>query len=181
MERVILPREPLTPRRARHYLAPRLSRLGMSPDAAEELLVAVGEAVTNAVVHGAGTRSPAEPRAEDGSAGHPPSRVPDGVAVADVVMVELIARGDRVAVAVTSPSPRWRVPAVGLPDPLPTGGRGLFLMRRLADSVRIDQGWRGTTVYLIRLIRRVRPDDDASGVPPRQYPAARPHGRRRAG
>jgi anti-sigma regulatory factor (Ser/Thr protein kinase) len=67
--------------------------------------------------------------------------------------VELLAHGDRVAVAVTSPSDRWRVPPVECPEPTADHGRGLYLMRHLADSVRIEQGRRGTTVYLIRRLR----------------------------
>src|ERR1051326_3656333 len=109
MERITLPREPATPRRARHYLAPRLAHLGMDPQAAGELLVAVGEAVTNAVLYGGGT-----------------SGVPD----ADTVLVELIVRRDCVAVAVSSPSARWHVPEAKLPaDPLASRGRGLYVMR----------------------------------------------------
>jgi anti-sigma regulatory factor (Ser/Thr protein kinase) len=138
MERVLLPRDPRTPRRARRYLAPKLSRLGLPPDAAEELLVAVGEAVTNAVLHGSHVGEAPRPRVEG-----------PGVA-ADAVMVELLAHRDRVAVVVTSPSGRWRVPHVECPDPAADYGRGLYLMRHLADSVRVEQGRRGTTVYLIR-------------------------------
>lgn len=172
MERVLLPRDPRTPRRARQYLAPRLSRLGMPPEAAEELLVAVGEAVTNAVLHGAGGDSPAagngrQPGSMLPAAGAFPRRKKAAPAsrrsgaaaatassvAADVVMVELLAHGDRVAVAVTSPSSRWRVPRPDCPEPIADFGRGLYLMRHLADSVRIEQGRRGTTVYLIRRLR----------------------------
>jgi anti-sigma regulatory factor (Ser/Thr protein kinase) len=138
MERILLPRDPRTPRRARRYLAPRLSRLGLPPDAAEELLVAVGEAVTNAVLHGSRVADPPRPHVEG-----------PGV-TADTVMVELLVHGDRVAVVVTSPSGRWRVPHVECPAPIAVSGRGLYLMRHLADSVRVEQGRRGTTVYLIR-------------------------------
>jgi anti-sigma regulatory factor (Ser/Thr protein kinase) len=131
----------------------------MPPDAAEELLVAVGEAVTNAVLHGgrqalsrnegndAGrTRRSATPLRAAGAA----TRRRLSAEPSDVVMVELLAHGDRVAVAVTSPSARWRVPQVGPPEPIADRGRGLYLMRHLADSVRVEQGRRGTTVYLIR-------------------------------
>ena len=175
MERITLPREAATPRRARHYLAPRLTDLGMPPKAAAELLVAVGEAVTNAVIHG-GPVAGATMLRDGITAG------PDGAASvteSDVILVELVARGDRVAVAVTNPGSRWHVPEARLPaDPLAPNGRGLFLMRTFTDSVRIDQNRRGTTVYLIR---RLRPDAGASTATPRRHRAATPRGRRRAG
>jgi anti-sigma regulatory factor (Ser/Thr protein kinase) len=124
----------------------------MPRDAAEELLVAVGEAVTNAVLHGAPER-PHQPRMRTTAPVRlrtPAARRSLSAESSDVVMVELLTHGDRVAVAVTSPSARWRVPQVGRPEPIADRGRGLYLMRHLADSVRVEQGRRGTTVYLIR-------------------------------
>lgn len=153
LERVALPREPATPRRARHYLEPRLLSLGMPPEDTDELLVAVGEAVTNAVVHGGGDER------QDG------------------ITIELIARGDRVAVAVTSARGHWPVPQATLPvDPGAIGGRGLFVMRYLTDSIRIQQTPRGTTVYLTR---RVRANRERPGGKPPPYPAPMLHGPRR--
>lgn len=170
LERVTLPREPATPRRARHYLAPRLYRLGMHPEAVDELLLAVGEAVTNAVVHGGVGLTPADPRQAEG--GGPPA-----VTIPDVVMVELITRDDYVVIAVTSPSERWRVPTGELPsDPEAPGGRGLFLMRQFTDALRIEQGRRGTTVYLIRRVRPGRLDETR-----RRRPVSTSPGHRRAG
>ncbi|HKX19829.1 MAG TPA: ATP-binding protein [bacterium] len=175
MERITLPREAATPRRARHYLAPRLSDLGMPPKAAAELLVAVGEAVTNAVIHGGPVAG--MPILRDGIAPGPDGA--ESVTETDVILVELVARGDRVAVAVTNPGPRWHVPEARLPaDPLASNGRGLYLMRKFTDSVRIDQNRRGTTVYLIR---RLRPDAGASAATPRAHRAATRRGRRQAG
>lgn len=175
MERVTLPREAATPGRARHYLAPRLSGLGMPAHAAAELLIAVGEAVTNAVLYGGSSAGATVSR--DGAVsdldGDP------GVTENDVILLELIARGDRVAVAVTSPGPRWHVPEPRLPDdPLSSTGRGLYVMRELTDAVRIDQNRRGTTVYLIR---RLRPDARASTAMPPGHRAATLRGRRQAG
>jgi anti-sigma regulatory factor (Ser/Thr protein kinase) len=163
MERITLPREAATPRRARHYLAPRLDRLGMPSAAAAELLIAVGEAVANAVLYGAPAALPFPPASGD----------------TDVVLIELMTRGDRVAVAVTNRSAHWRVPPAALPDdPLASRGRGLYLMRRFADSVRIAQNRRGTTVYLIR---RLRPDAAPRDATPPPRPGATPPVRRRAG
>lgn len=177
MERITLPREPTTPRRARHYLAPRLYGLGMLPEAVDELLIAVGEAVTNAVIHGGRSTTPVVSR--DGAVSDPRAEGGDGVTETDTVMIELIPRGDRVAVAVTSPSTRWHVPEAELPaDPLAETGRGLFVMRHFADSVRIEQSRRGTTVYLIRRLRR---DGAESDPMPRERPTAMSPGRRRAG
>lgn len=177
MERITLPREPTTPRRARHYLAPRLYGLGMPSEAVNELLVAVGEAVTNAVIHGGRGTTPVVSR--DGAVSDSRAEGADAVTETDSVMVELIPRGDRVAVAVTSPSTRWRVPEAGLPaDPHAETGRGLFVMRQFADSVRIEQNRRGTTVYLIR---RLRPDPAESDATPRERRGATSPGHRRAG
>lgn len=47
-----LPRVPTAPRDTRRYLRPRLRALGFSEEATDEVLVAVSEAVTNAVLHG---------------------------------------------------------------------------------------------------------------------------------
>jgi anti-sigma regulatory factor (Ser/Thr protein kinase) len=177
MERITLPREPTTPRRARHYLAPRLYALGMPGEAVDELLIAVGEAVTNAVIHGGRSATPIVSR--DGAVSDPHPDGADGVTETDNVMLELIPRGDRVAVAITSASTRWRVPEAELPaNPLAETGRGLFVMRHFADSVRIEQSRRGTTVYLIR---RLRPDLTASNAMPLGDLTATSHGRRRAG
>ncbi len=177
MERVTLPREPTTPARARHYLAPRLQGLGMPTEDVDELLVAVGEAVTNAVIHGGRAATPVVSR--DGAVLDPRGEGADGVTETDTVMVELIPRGDRVVVAVTSASTHWHVPEAQLPaNPLAETGRGLFVMRHFADSVRIEQSRRGTTVYLIR---GLRPDPTESDGTPRPRPAAMLPGRRRAG
>lgn len=181
MERVALPREVTAPRRARHYLAPRLSGLGMPPRAAAELLVAVGEAVTNAVLYGGSAARAAVSQDNPITSGNPALSAPQPDArttESDAIMLELVARGDRVAVAVTSSGTRWRVPAPRLPaDPLSSGGRGLYLMREFTDAVRINQNRRGTTVYLIR---RLRPDGASDARRPERQAATSP-GRRRAG
>jgi anti-sigma regulatory factor (Ser/Thr protein kinase) len=150
----------------------------MPPEAADELLVAVGEAVTNAVIHGGRGATPMVSR--DGAVSDPHAGDAEAaVTETDAVMVELIARGDRVAVVVSGPSTHWHVPEPTLPlDPLAGTGRGLFVMRRFADSVRIEQNRRGTTVYLIR---RLRPGPPAPDATPPAHPTAIRHGRRRAG
>lgn len=148
----------------------------MPSEAAAELLVAVGEAVTNAVIHGG--RGANATISRDGTISDA-GGVEAGITETDVVVLELIARGDRVAVAVTSASAHWHVPEAKLPaDPLAGTGRGLYVMRQFVDSVRIEQNRRGTTVYLIR---RVRPDPPESDARPRRRPAATSDGHRRAG
>lgn len=176
LERVTLPREATTPRRARHYLTPRLYSLGMPGEAVDELLVAVGEAVTNAVIHGG--RSASQVVSRDGAVSGPDAEGATATET-DAVMIEMITRGDRVVVAITSPNTQWHVPEAKLPpDPLAGSGRGLFVMRTFADSVRIEQNRRGTTVYLIR---RVRPDPIGSAATPREHLTARSRGHRRVG
>lgn len=63
MEILTLPRVPTAPRDTRRYLRPRLRALGFSEEVADEVLVAVGEAVTNAVLHGGRERPAAAPAA----------------------------------------------------------------------------------------------------------------------
>lgn len=148
----------------------------MPAEAVDELLVAVGEAVTNAVIHGGRRASAVVSR--DGAVSEADAGE-SGATETDAVMVELVARGDRVAVAITSPGPHWHVPEAKLPDdPLAGTGRGLYVMRRFADSVRIEQSGRGTTVYLIR---RLRPDATGSDARPRTHPEPTSNGHRRAG
>ena len=77
-----LPRLPIAPGRARRYLGPRLRDLGFSDDKSLEILVAVCEAVTNAVVHG----SPDTPSRD-----------------ADELRVRLEVHGSDLVISVTSP------------------------------------------------------------------------------
>lgn len=94
---------------------------GLNRLSVEELTYAVGEVVTNALVHG-----------------RAPRRVWSGVA------------GDRFVCQVEDSGPGLRDPLAGYlsPDPLRPGGRGLWLARQLCDLVEIASDEAGTSVSL---------------------------------
>ncbi|MCP3803878.1 SpoIIE family protein phosphatase [Allokutzneria sp. A3M-2-11 16] len=98
-----------------------LARADVTADAAEPIVVAACEAVTNAMEHGY-------------------SADPDGR-----VRVTVRLDGSRVEVVVTDTG-RWLTP-----DPAPRErGRGVRMMRALMDDVVIDSGNNGTTVRMWR-------------------------------
>lgn len=105
----------------RHALLHWSQRLALTPDRAEQLILATYEALANAVQHayrdGVGTL--------DLYAVHRPW--------SGVVEVRVADRGN------------WLPPSA---DPGPLHGRGLPLMRELADSVEVHPQQDGTTVVL---------------------------------
>jgi anti-sigma regulatory factor (Ser/Thr protein kinase) len=90
----------------------------VDPDQSMDVLIAVGEAVANAIEHGHRDR-------------------PDGV-----IRVDGRALADRVQLTVTD-SGSWKPPR---PAADSTRGRGIALMRALVQEVAIDPGTAGTTV-----------------------------------
>lgn len=151
-----LPRLPIAPGQARRYLGPRLHDLGFSDDKSLEILVAVGEALTNAVVHG-GLDTPTQG--------------------ADELRVRLEVRGSDLVIAVTSPRIGWRALPPARPAPLARGGRGLLMIQNLTDAWRIEQGRGGTTVYLTWHLPRRRTRSGRTGTGP-SHARARRSGRR---
>lgn len=112
-----------------HEVAPVRSRLrewleecGVGEDEASDLVLAVSEAVNNAVEHA-----------------YP------GPARGTVEVRAHVEHDGAVHVDVTDHG-RWRVP----PPTLTMRGRGLLLMRESVDSVVIDRSANGTTVHLHR-------------------------------
>jgi anti-sigma regulatory factor (Ser/Thr protein kinase) len=106
--------------RFRSAARPWLARTGASAEAVEEVLLAVGEAASNAVEHAYG---------------------PDGGAVT----VQLERDGHSI-VATVQDRGRWRTSrAAGR-------GRGLLIMERWSDELRIERGAQGTTVVLRRSV-----------------------------
>lgn len=135
MSSLILPRLPTAPGHARRYLRPRFTAMGFSKGKIEEMLVAVGEAVTNAVVHGG----------------------PDAqVAETDAVTVQLVIRNSDLTIAVTSPRVGWSASPQAGADLMAESGRGLLMMQNLTDALRMRQGAEGTTVYLTWHLPRSR-------------------------
>jgi PAS domain S-box-containing protein len=97
-----------------------LDKVGVAPEQALDVLIAVGEALSNAIEHGHRNR-------------------PDGV-----VRLRAIALPDRLHVTVTDTG-AWKVPA-----DLPSlhRGRGVALMKALMQDVTIDPQTSGTTVHM---------------------------------
>jgi anti-sigma regulatory factor (Ser/Thr protein kinase) len=130
--------------------------MGFSADKVEEMLVAVGEAVTNAVVHGA----------------------PDGETTEmDAVTVHLVVRHSDITITVTSPRTGWRAAPRLRADLTAERGRGLLMIQSLTDAWRVRQGARGTTVYLTWRLPRPRTRPEAAEP---RAPLARDRRRRRA-
>ncbi|MFP5022673.1 SpoIIE family protein phosphatase [Pseudonocardia phyllosphaerae] len=94
---------------------------GMGPDAASDLQLTVGEAVTNAIEH---------------------AYLPEDTDSAAGVDLELALTPDGAVSVVVTDGGRWRPPP---PDP-GYRGRGLALIRELAEDVHVEPGDSGTTV-----------------------------------
>ena len=133
-------------RRLREWLAGN----GVPEHVAEEVVVAVNEAAANAVEH---AYAPAGKQRSDGSVFVATGHVERGE-----VVIEIRDTG------------AWRP---GAPDP--NRGRGLSLMRRLTDDVRIDTGAAGTTVRLRRRIDETPgPMEDFGREEPARTPGETP-------
>ncbi len=101
----------------------------MPSEVAEEVVLAVDEAVTNAILYGSGAGQPVEVAVE---------------VKADWVEATVLDHGPAL------PPPPWL--AGGDPGALGAHGRGLWLLRRLVDEVRLERVRRGTRVTLRRWI-----------------------------
>ncbi|CAM2932865.1 SpoIIE family protein phosphatase [Mycobacterium intermedium] len=105
---------------SRRALRNWLTRAGVPPAQIQDVLIATGEAVANAIEHGHRDR-------------------PGGT-----VTLQATALVDRVLVTV-SDTGTWKTPRV-VPDV--SRGRGILLMRRLMEDVEINYSDDGTTVHL---------------------------------
>ena len=120
-----LPPDPERLLRARHRLADHLMRRGVRPDPAADVVLAVHEAMSNAVRH-------------------------SGVA-ADIE-IELTFQGDDVLARVTDRGCGFDVASFDPeqpPDPLQAAGRGLYLISRLMDELELSAG-AGTDVRMVK-------------------------------
>jgi serine/threonine-protein kinase RsbW len=101
----------------------------VSDEVADDVVLALSEAATNAVLHGS-------------SAGQP-------------IQVVVHVSDDWVEASVLDhgPQPPPGLPADSDTDELRAGGRGLWLLRRLVDEVRLERVKLGTRVTLRRAIR----------------------------
>lgn len=109
-----------TPGVARRQLAELLTLAGWSADAMEGVILAVHEALVNALRHGGGIR-----RAAAGF-------------VAEALVVKVWDHGDGFDI------PR----STAIPDRLAERGRGLFLMRNLAGDVKVARRGAETCLQL---------------------------------
>jgi serine/threonine-protein kinase RsbW len=101
---------------------------GVSDEVADDVVLALSEAATNAVLYGS-------------SGGQP-------------IQVVVHVNDDWVEASVLDHGPQSPpgLPAESDTDELPTGGRGLWLLRRLVDEVRLERVELGTRVTLRRAI-----------------------------
>jgi anti-sigma regulatory factor (Ser/Thr protein kinase) len=114
----------------RHELARWVARTGMSVDRTDELILAVDEAMSNAVSHA----YPHQAGTFDLHASYRP----------DLGVVQVMVR-DR---------GQWRPEPL---DPGPLHGRGLVLIRALAHDVRFEQSAGGTSVHMTWLLPEGQP------------------------
>jgi serine/threonine-protein kinase RsbW len=114
----------------RQELARWAARTGLTADRADELILAVDEAMSNAVSHAYAH----QPGTFDLHACHRPDQGAVHIMVRD--------RG------------RWRPEPA---DPGPLHGRGLVLIRALANDVTFEQTADGTTVHMTWLLPEGRP------------------------
>jgi anti-sigma regulatory factor (Ser/Thr protein kinase) len=113
--------------------ATRASLREVSSEVAEEVVLAVDEAATNAILYGSGAGQPVEVAVQ---------------VTADWVEATILDHGP-------APPPSSLL-AGGGPEALGTHGRGLWLLRRLVDEVRLEPVKHGTRVTLRRRVRSPR-------------------------
>jgi serine/threonine-protein kinase RsbW len=108
--------------------AVRADLRGVSDEVADDVVLALSEAATNAVLHGS-------------SGGQP-------------IQVVVHVNDDWVEASVLDhgPQPPSGFPAESDTDELRAGGRGLWLLRQLVDEVRLERVKLGTRVTLRRAI-----------------------------
>lgn len=122
---VCLPAKHESLARVRSELSSALSGAGWPSEPISRVLVAVGEAVTNAVEHGS-----------------------EGTAT---VQLEAIVEGDQAIVKVSDEGCKGRSCPQSVPSPPPVSslrGRGLVMIHALADEVRIRRSGNGTEIRL---------------------------------
>jgi serine/threonine-protein kinase RsbW len=105
---------------------------GVQDEVAEDVVLAVNEAATNAMLYGSGGGQPVK------------------------VVVHVDEDGLEASVLDQGPQPPTGLPGDPDPEEPPAGGRGLWLLRQLMDEVRLERVKLGTRVTLRRAIRPPR-------------------------
>jgi anti-sigma regulatory factor (Ser/Thr protein kinase) len=129
---LVLPNETSRLREMRSFIASYLADVRAPVDVSTEVLLAAGEATANACRHGRREGARTE------------------------VRVKCSLQGTKVAVTIADDGPGFdpsRIDPGSLPDRFASGGRGLFLMRKLMDDVDINSSSEGTTVTMSRRLR----------------------------
>jgi anti-sigma regulatory factor (Ser/Thr protein kinase) len=106
----------------------RASLHGVADEVADDVVLALNEAATNAVLYGSRGDQPIQ------------------------VVVHVNDHWVEASVLDHGPEPPAGLPAAADTDELPAGGRGLWLLRRLVDEVRLERVKLGTRVTLRRAI-----------------------------
>jgi anti-sigma regulatory factor (Ser/Thr protein kinase) len=106
---------------------------GLSDEVADDVVLALNEAATNAMLHGSSGEQPIQ------------------------VVVHINDDWVEASVLDHGPQPPVGLPAVADTGELGAGGRGLWLLRRLVDEVRLERVKLGTRVTLRRAIGPARP------------------------
>jgi serine phosphatase RsbU (regulator of sigma subunit)/anti-sigma regulatory factor (Ser/Thr protein kinase) len=126
---LVVPNEPARIADVRSFVASFLAHLRAPVEDSQEMLLAVGEAVANACRHGRKAAGRSE------------------------IRVRCQLEGEDVTVTISDEGPGFDAASAErdeLPDRFASGGRGLFLMRQLVDSVDFESSGEGTTVRLTR-------------------------------
>jgi serine phosphatase RsbU (regulator of sigma subunit)/anti-sigma regulatory factor (Ser/Thr protein kinase) len=138
---LVVPNETSRLAEIRAFVASYLVDLHAPIEASTDVLIAAGEAAGNACRHG---------------------RNPGG---RSEVRVRCALKESTVSITIADDGPGFdlgRIDPGTLPDRFASGGRGLFLMRRLMDSVEIDTTGVGTTVNMTRRLWTLRPPGSIS-------------------
>jgi serine phosphatase RsbU (regulator of sigma subunit)/anti-sigma regulatory factor (Ser/Thr protein kinase) len=125
---LVLPNEPARMSELRAFVSNFMTDVHAPIEISHEFLLAVGEATGNAARHGRRREGRSE------------------------VRVSCTLEGRRLVVAVADDGSGFDVSAFGtdLPDRFASGGRGLFLMTKLSDSLDVQSTDEGTTVTMTR-------------------------------
>jgi anti-sigma regulatory factor (Ser/Thr protein kinase) len=122
-------------RDVRDFVAEFMSDLRVSVEITGEMLLAVSEAAGNAAKYGHSRQRHSE------------------------VRVRCSLEGTDITIMVSDEGPGFEIPpdSDALPDPLASGGRGLFLMKQMTDSLKITSDDQGTVVILKRRVFEAPP------------------------
>jgi anti-sigma regulatory factor (Ser/Thr protein kinase)/GAF domain-containing protein len=131
----------------RHELDLWLKGLGADDQQLDDILLATGEAVTNAIEHGSAHQG--SPAAHNGQLFTHDSVLTRSATTVEVVVTSM----ENLCTVVISDHGLWHEPASELQG-AHLRGRGLMLMNKLMDDVRVDKRNDGTVVTLTKVLRR---------------------------